>query len=89
MTSFEAGDVVLVKYPFTDLTTSKKRPAVVLSPRSYSDRFGDLVVMPLTSQPGADQTLALSQWRSAGLLKSSSVKPIIGTVTSRLVLCHS
>jgi mRNA interferase MazF len=29
--SFEFGDVVLVPFPFTDQTTSKKRPAVVVS----------------------------------------------------------
>ncbi len=85
MTSFESGDVVLVRYPFTDLSTSKKRPAVVLSSRTYTDRFGDLVLMPLTSRTVADSSLALSQWRTAGLLKPSWVKPIIGTLTVRLI----
>jgi len=32
MTSYDTGDIVLVRYPFTDLTTSKKRPADILSP---------------------------------------------------------
>jgi mRNA interferase MazF len=61
MTSYDAGDVVLVRYPFTDLSTSKRRPAVILSPRSYSDRFDDVVVMPLTSRSEPDMSLALSQ----------------------------
>ena len=88
MTNYDAGDIVLVRYPFTDLTTSKKRPAVILSPRTYTDRFGDLVVMPLTSRPEQDASLALSQWRAAGLLKPSWVKPIIGTLTTGLVEKH-
>jgi len=88
MTSFDAGDIVLVRYPFTDLSTSKKRPAVILSPRTYADRFGDVVLMPLTSQPDADTSLAITQWRVAGLLKPSWVKPIIGTLATRLVEKH-
>jgi mRNA interferase MazF len=85
MTSYDAGEIVLVRYPFTDLTTSKKRPAVILSPRTYTARFGDLALMPLTSQADADSTLALSEWRAAGLRKPTWVKPIIGTLTTRLI----
>jgi mRNA interferase MazF len=58
MTRYEASDIVLVRYPFTDLTTSKKRPAVILSTQLYTDRFGDIVVMPLTSQADPDPALA-------------------------------
>ncbi|MCC6491959.1 MAG: type II toxin-antitoxin system PemK/MazF family toxin [Pirellulales bacterium] len=50
MTNFEAGDIVLVLYPFTDLSKTKKRPAVRLSSSDYSKRFNDVVIMPLTSQ---------------------------------------
>jgi mRNA interferase MazF len=88
MTNYEARDIVLVRYPFTDLTTLKKRPAVVLSSRSYTSRFGDVVVMPLTSQAGPDSSLALSEWRAAGLLKPTWLKPIIGTLSTRLVQKH-
>jgi mRNA interferase MazF len=31
MISFEFGDIVLVQFPFTDQSASKKRPAVVTS----------------------------------------------------------
>jgi mRNA interferase MazF len=88
MTSYDTGDIVLVRYPFTNLTTSKKRPAVILSTQTYIDRFGDVVLMPLTSRPEPDLSLALSQWRAAGLLKPSWVKPIIGTLTTRLIEKH-
>lgn len=62
MTRYDAGDVVLVKYPFTDLSATKQRPAVVLSPFEYSNRLGDAVLMPLTSQAEADMRLAIMQW---------------------------
>ncbi len=37
MTGYEFGDVVLVPFPFTDQTTTKKRPAVVVSSLSYHE----------------------------------------------------
>lgn len=88
MTKCDAGDIVLVRYPFTDQTTSKKRPAVILSPRSYTDRFGDVVLMPLTSQTEQETSLALSQWQASGLRKPTWVKPIIGTLSTRLIEKH-
>ncbi|MFN6463580.1 MAG: type II toxin-antitoxin system PemK/MazF family toxin [Nostoc sp. DedVER02] len=36
MTNYEFGDVVLVPFPFTDQTTTKKRPAVVVSSNSIN-----------------------------------------------------
>ena len=88
MTSYDAGDIVLVRYPFTDLSTSKRRPAVILSARSYTERFADIVLMPLTSRVEADASLALSHWQTAGLLKATWVKPIIGTLATRLIEKH-
>lgn len=85
MTSFDAGDIVLVHYPFTDLTSLKKRPAVMLSSQGYAIRFGDVVLMPLTSQPDANPAFELSQWKAAGLLKPTWVKPILGTLSIRLI----
>ena len=88
MTTYEVNDIVLVRYPFTDLTTLKKRPAIILSSKSYTNRFGDVVVMPLTSQADPDPVLALSEWRAAGLLKPTWAKPIIGTLSTGLVQKH-
>jgi mRNA interferase MazF len=34
--SYSFGDVVLVQFPFTNQTNSKRRPAVVVSKASYN-----------------------------------------------------
>ncbi|MGH7194478.1 MAG: type II toxin-antitoxin system PemK/MazF family toxin, partial [Candidatus Saccharimonadales bacterium] len=70
--TFSAGDVVIVKFPFTDLVAHKKRPAVIVSDPSFAATHGDLVVVALTSQP-ADASTRLDDWRVAGLLKPTWV----------------
>ena len=50
MTAFEFGDVVLVRFPFTDQSATKQRPAVVISSEAYHRARPDLVIMAITSQ---------------------------------------
>ena len=85
MTSFEPGDVVLVRFPFTDLTALKKRPALIVSPSEFSKRNGDVVIVALTGQAQPEQNAALQDWRSAGLLKPTWLKPLIGTVAATVI----
>ena len=47
-TACSFGDVVLVPFPFTNQTGSKKRPAVVVSSDVYNGRGRDLIVMAVT-----------------------------------------
>lgn len=37
-TTYRQGEVVLVSFPFTDLTSTKRRPAVVVSPDTFNAR---------------------------------------------------
>jgi mRNA interferase MazF len=45
------GDVVLVPVPFTDLSSQKRRPVIVLSNDAYNQQSADLVVVAMTSNP--------------------------------------
>jgi len=77
--NFSQGDVVLVPFPFTDLTAIKQRPALVLSPERLNKLRADLIVAAITSQiPEAlnDDEVLLSEadLRAGGLPKRSMVK---------------
>jgi len=69
MTISERWDVVLVPFPFTDLSRAKKRPAVVLSARDYNDS-GDAIIGFLTSNLSGPERVGdyiLSEPSAAGL----------------------
>ena len=88
-TRFDFGDVVLVPFPFTDQSASKRRPAVVASNAVYNRAKPDLVLMAVTSQlraTAAHGEVWIGQWQAAGLLKPSAVKPVFTTIEQRLVI---
>ena len=43
------GDILLIPLPFTDLSSHKKRPVLVLSKQDYNDVADDLIVAAITS----------------------------------------
>lgn len=47
--TLEPGSLVLVPFPFTNLKSAKRRPAVVLSSRSYNAGSRHVVVCGVTS----------------------------------------
>ena|SRR5438067_1974079 len=55
MGPFAAGEVILVHFPFSDLTASKLRPAVVLADAGR----GDSILCQVTSKPYGDSKAIL------------------------------
>jgi len=74
------NDVVLLPIQFTDLTSHKVRPAVVIGRNGL-----DLYLVPISSQQ-SNIDFNLSGWRSAGLNVACGVKSQIATVEERLVI---
>lgn len=85
MPSYLKHDVILVQYPFSDLSRSKVRPAVVVSASHPSQ---DIIITPLTSKtdillPGE---FVLSDWLAAALNTVTAVKRGIYTVQGSLTI---
>ena len=87
MPSFSKNEVVLVRYPFSDLTSSKVRPAVVVSATHTSQ---DLFVVALTSKTSnlLSGEFVLTEWKKAGLNVETAVKRGIFTIKETLVRKH-
>ena len=74
------NDVVLLPIPFTDLTSRRVRPAVVIGQNGT-----DLFLVPISSQlPNTD--LPIQEWRAAGLNVTCGIKAQLATVEDRLVV---
>lgn len=89
MTGSEFGDAVLVPIPFTDQSTTKRRPAVVVPSAAYHRERPDLVILAVTSQlrpvAGVGE-VAVVKWKEDGLLRPSVFKPVLATIERGLVL---
>ncbi len=53
---FEPGELVLVPYPFSDLTSTKRRPVLALT---APDPLGDFIGCPVTSREGRSKAWPL------------------------------
>lgn len=77
MTNFKPFDVILVPFPFTDLSTQKQRPALVV--KTVASKFmGDLFLCAmLTSQIDGEMIegdLLIGDWQKAGLIHNSKLR---------------
>lgn len=75
------NDVVLLPIPFSDLSSTKVRPAIVIGHGTTGD---DLFLVPITSRLN-NGDFTLRGWQSCGLNVPSAVKGQLATVESQLV----
>lgn len=87
MPSYSRGDVVLVRYPFSDLSGSKVRPTVVVSGKHESE---DIIFVPMTSRTVGLKTgeYVLGDYHGSGLNVPTAVKRGFHTLEGRFVLSH-
>ncbi|NWG31616.1 MAG: type II toxin-antitoxin system PemK/MazF family toxin [Rhodocyclaceae bacterium] len=83
--TFRCGDIVLLPFPFTDLSSSKRRPALLL--RNLGE-FGDWLCLPVTTQGGHAASLPLSRadFAADGLPHASWVRTNRPTVLSESIM---
>ena len=85
MPNFSKNEIVLVRYPFSDLTNFKVRPAVVVNAPHISQ---DLFIVALTSKTQSllSGEFVLSEWQNAGLNVPTAVKRGVFTIHEKLAL---
>lgn len=86
MAKFVKGDIVVVPFPFSDLTLSKRRPALVIAPLEGDD----IILCQITSQTVKDKySLSLddTDFETGNLKQPSNLRPNrIFTADSHIVL---
>lgn len=74
MARFVRGDVIVIPFPFSDLTQTKRRPALVLKDLPGND----LILCQITSQTvrnAAAISINLTDFQQGSLNKLSNVRP--------------
>ena len=90
--AYQRGDIVLIPFPFSDLSATKTRPAVVVSSDRYQAVRAELLLAYVSSQVSkahADIDVVLTNWSDAGLLKPSFVRPKIAAIEPALIVHHA
>jgi len=85
---YKKWDIVLVPFHFTDLSKTKKRPGLIISPTEHNSR-GDIVIMFVTSNLKAFQKLGdykIKQWKKASLPKPSIVRMKFATISENIII---
>ena len=86
MAGFVKGDIVVIPFPFSDLSHVKRRPALVITELSGDD----LILCQITSQTILDQyaiSLIDEDFQSGSLKRRSNIRPNrIFTADTQIIL---
>ena len=87
MTGYRRGDIVLVRFIFSDETGERQRPAVVVSSEAYHQSRQEAIIAAITSR--TDRILVgdhlIGDWQSAGLLFPSVATGILRTIKQGMI----
>lgn len=76
-TRLRQGDIVLVPVPFTDLSSQKRRPVIIIANDDYIRRSEDVIVVAMTSNPDAGPyafTITSSDLESGALNRPGQIR---------------
>lgn len=88
ITTYKKWDIILVPFPFTDLKTSKKRPALIISPNEYNDKL-DVVIAFITSKLDSEYRTGdykIQQWEKSNLPKPSMIRMKFATIDKSIII---
>lgn len=83
----EKWDIVLVNFPFSDLSSAKKRPSLIISPDAYN-KYDDVIIAYVTGNiPTELRHLdhLIEKWAEAGLVKPSIIRMKFATITKSII----
>jgi mRNA interferase MazF len=88
MIAYKKGEIILVPFPFTDLSATKRRPALILSPEKYN-QSGDVIIAFITSNLNTSSQYGdyiLKEWQKSGLPKPSLLRMKLATIEKNIIV---
>jgi mRNA interferase MazF len=84
MPNYSKNEIVLIAFPFSDLSSFKVRPAVIVNAPHISQ---DVFIVPMTSKTNnlLKGEFVLKEWKTAGLNVETVVKRGIFTIKENLI----
>lgn len=85
--TYDAGDVVVVPFPFSDRAVAKARPALVVSPSGHNERNSETLLAMITTAPAGPRPsdTALVDLGEAGLKSDCVVRLKLFTLDNRII----
>ncbi len=85
--TFDALDVVVVPFPFTDRQAAKRRPALIVSSADFNQAHEQSILAMITSvRNDWTSDVAIDGWREAGLNVPCKVRFKLFTVDDALIV---
>lgn len=84
----DAGDVVVVPFPFVDISAEKRRPSLILSLRAFNQANGHSICAMITtaSRTRWPSDVAIQDFSEAGLPRACVVRWKLFTLPNEVVL---
>jgi len=86
--TYEKWDIVLIPFPFTDLTSAKRRPGLVISPSNYN-QGSDILIVFITSNLNTtprEGDYLIKNWAASGLPKPSQIRIKLATIARSIII---
>lgn len=86
--NYRKWDIILVPFPFIDLTTTKKRPALIISPDEYNENL-DVVITFITSKLDLEYRIGdykIREWEKSNLPKPSMLRMKFATIDKSVII---
>ncbi len=87
--TYDQWDIVLIPFPFTNLTIAKKRPALIISPSEFNRDLEAVIIMFITSNIsayGRTGDYKIKEWEKAGFPKPSMARMKLATVDKKIII---
>ena len=87
-TDYNQWDIILVPFPFTNLETTQKRPALIVSPDEYNKKL-DVVIAFITSKLDVEYKTGdytLQEWTEAHLPRPSMIRMKFATIDKSIII---